>query len=138
MTIDKKYMLQNYCDTTRCCECALNDISLHWSKPVPNNDLACLDFDLSDEKDLSRAFEIVKQHIDKTESNDPVNKPSHYTDGKIEVIDYIEDKKLCFCLGNAVKYISRAGKKDPNKTVEDLRKAIWYLERKIKQLEEAK
>ena len=67
--------------------------------------------------------------------NDPLN-PKHYTDGKIEVIDFIEDKKLGFCLGNAIKYISRAGKKDPTKEVEDLRKAIWYLERRIKELEE--
>ena len=67
---------------------------------------------------------------------DPVNSPAHYTDGKIEVIDYIEDKNFDFCLGNAVKYISRAGKKDPAKTVEDLKKAIWYIERRIKQLEE--
>lgn len=63
--------------------------------------------------------------------NDPVSHPSHYTDGKIEVIDYIEDKKLGFHLGNAVKYISRAGKKDPDKYIEDLRKAIWYINREI-------
>lgn len=58
---------------------------------------------------------------------DPVNNPSHYTDGSIEVIDYICDKFdiKSFCLGNAIKYISRAGKK--NNEVEDLRKAIWYI-----------
>lgn len=66
---------------------------------------------------------------------DAVNRPAHYTDGKIEVIDFIEDKKLGFCLGNAVKYISRAGKKDPTKEVEDLRKAAWYIDRRIKELE---
>ena len=69
--------------------------------------------------------------------NDYVNHPAHYTDGKIEVIDFIEDKKLGFCLGNAVKYIARAGKKDPSKEVEDLKKARWYIERRIKELEEA-
>lgn len=69
-------------------------------------------------------------------AEDPVNRPSHYTDGKIEVIDYIEDKKLGFCLGNAIKYISRAGKKDPTKEIEDLKKAKWYIERRIKELEE--
>lgn len=63
--------------------------------------------------------------------NDNVNHPSHYTDGKIEVIDYIEDKKLGYNLGNAIKYISRAGKKDPDKYVEDLEKAKWYLKREI-------
>ena len=68
--------------------------------------------------------------------NDPVNRPAHYTDGKIEVIDFIEDKKLGFCLGNAVKYISRAGKKDPEKEVEDLQKAVWYINRRIYELTE--
>lgn len=66
--------------------------------------------------------------------NDPVNHPSYYTDGKIEVIDYIKDKGLGFCLGNAVKYISRAGKKDPEKEIEDLRKAAWYINRRIEEL----
>ena len=63
--------------------------------------------------------------------NDPVNHPAHYTDGKIEVIDFIEDKKLGYCLGNAVKYIAQAGKKDPAKYTEDLAKAVWYLSREI-------
>ena len=64
-------------------------------------------------------------------TNDPVNHPAHYTTGKIEVIDYIEDQKLPYHLGNAVKYISRAGKKDKDKTVEDLKKAVWYIQRYI-------
>lgn len=67
---------------------------------------------------------------------DAVNHPSHYTDGKIEVIDYIEDKKLGYHLGNAVKYISRAGKKDLTKKVEDLQKAVWYIMREIDRLHE--
>lgn len=65
---------------------------------------------------------------------DNVNHPSHYTDGKIEVIDFVEDKGLNFHRGNAVKYIARAGKKDPEKEVEDLRKAVWYLNREITRL----
>jgi hypothetical protein len=64
-----------------------------------------------------------------------VNHPSHYNDGKIEVIDFIEDKNLNFHRGNAVKYIARAGKKDKSKEVEDLKKAQWYIEREIKKLE---
>ena len=66
---------------------------------------------------------------------DNVNHPSHYTSGQIEVIDFIEDQHLGFHLGNAVKYISRAGRKNPDKTVEDLRKAAWYLNRQIERLE---
>lgn len=64
-----------------------------------------------------------------------VNHPNHYNSGKIEVIDYIEDQNLGFCLGNAIKYISRAGKKDPTKEIEDLRKACWYIERRIFEVE---
>ena len=65
-------------------------------------------------------------------SDDPVNHPSHYTSGKYEVIDIIEDQLGAngirgFCLGNAIKYICRAGKKDPVKTRQDLEKAIWYI-----------
>ena len=44
--------------------------------------------------------------------DDPVNHPSHYTSGKIEVIDFIEDQKMPYHLGNACKYLCRAGKKD--------------------------
>ena len=67
--------------------------------------------------------------------NDNVNHPSHYTDGKIEVIDFIEDKKLNYHRGNVVKYICRAGKKDPSKELEDLKKARWYLDREIEKIE---
>lgn len=68
--------------------------------------------------------------------NDPINHPDHYTDGKIEVIDFIEDQRLGFCIGNAVKYISRAGKKDSEKYTDDLEKAIWYLNREIEKARE--
>ena len=70
--------------------------------------------------------------------NDIVNHPSHYTDGKIEVIDFIDDKGLNFERGNAIKYICRAGKKYPDKEIEDLEKAIWYLNREIKRLKDVK
>lgn len=62
-----------------------------------------------------------------------VNHPDHYKGKKFEVIDIIEDYNLNFCLGNAIKYILRAGKKG-NKS-EDLKKAIWYIEREIKNAE---
>lgn len=61
---------------------------------------------------------------------DEVNQPAHYTDGGIETIDFIEAKKLGFNLGNAIKYISRAGKK--GNRLQDLQKAQWYLTREIK------
>ena len=67
-------------------------------------------------------------------TDDNVNHPSHYTSGKIEVIDFIEDQKFNYHKGNAIKYICRAGKKDKFKEIEDLEKAIWYLQREIKRL----
>ena len=64
--------------------------------------------------------------------DDPVNHPSHYTAGhKIEVIQFLEDWMLPFHLANCVKYICRAGRKDPAKTIEDLEKGRWYLDRYI-------
>ena len=61
-----------------------------------------------------------------------VNNPKHYGgDTTYEAIKVIEAWELNFHLGNVVKYISRAGKKDINKTKEDLLKAKWYLDRYI-------
>ncbi len=67
---------------------------------------------------------------------DPVNHPPHYggADNPYEAIKVIEAWKLGFNLGNAVKYISRAGKKVPTHFAEDLKKARWYLDREIQNL----
>ena len=64
---------------------------------------------------------------------DVVNHPSHYTFGTIEVIDVIEDWQLEFHVGNVMKYIARA--KHKGRELEDLKKAQWYLNRKVAQLE---
>lgn len=75
---------------------------------------------------------------------DKVNHPSHYANGKIEVIDFIEDKGLGFNLGNVVKYVARAGRKKSTgksidaKALEDLKKAAWYLQREIQSREAPK
>lgn len=68
-----------------------------------------------------------------------VDHPGHYggKDNLYEAIKVIEAWGLGFCLGNAVKYISRAGKKDAAKHVEDLEKARWYLDREIQNLKGA-
>lgn len=75
-----------------------------------------------------------------TESEDMVNHPDHYggEDNPYEAIKVIDAWGLGFALGNAVKYISRAGKKDPSKKLEDLRKARWYLDHEIEMLMEQK
>jgi len=74
------------------------------------------------------------QHL--TNKIEMVNHPSHYggKDNTYEAIKVIEAWDLDFCLGNAVKYISRAGKKDASKELEDLNKAVWYLNRRIEQI----
>ena len=64
---------------------------------------------------------------------DSVDHPPHYTRGRIEPIDVIEDWRLGFHDGNAVKYIARAPHKGAR--IEDLKKARWYLDRLIAKLE---
>lgn len=64
---------------------------------------------------------------------DIVNKPPHYNFGKFEVIDVIEDWGLGYHLGNVVKYVARAEHK--GKMLEDLKKARYYLNRHIANLE---
>ncbi len=81
---------------------------------------------------------LMRKNEDDTRCDDPVNHPSYYVAGKIECIDFITDKRLNFCRGNAVKYITRAGRKDPDKEIEDLEKATWYLNREIADLKKEK
>ena len=66
--------------------------------------------------------------------NDPVNHPSHYTShpSGVECIQVTEH--LNFCIGNAIKYLWRAGLKDGNSDIQDLKKAVWYIEREIARL----
>lgn len=90
---------------------------------------------MSEEEEAMVCIEVPPTGSSKfNTSASTVNHPSHYNLGKIEVIDYIEDQDLGFCLGNAIKYISRAGKKNPDKEIEDLEKAIWYIQRRIKEV----
>ena len=82
-------------------------------------------------EEIGEFLQSVNDAMGASLEHDSVEHPSHYCDGNIEVIDYIEDKGFGYHLGNAIKYISRAGKKDPSKEIEDLRKAVWYIERYI-------
>ncbi len=83
---------------------------------------------------VNRLHHIVRQFNETEIEVDHINYPSHYTHGSIEVIDYIEDQGFCYHLGNAVGYISRANHK--GHMVDDLRKAVWFINRKIKKGEE--
>lgn len=88
---------------------------------------------------ISKGIPNKGQEIEKKE-NDSVNHPSYYTShpSGIECIEIT--RYYCFSIGNAIKYLWRAGLKkemgleDKEKEVEDLRKAIWYINDRIKQL----
>lgn len=77
-----------------------------------------------------------KDLLRETEDNlikEMIRSPKHYQGRSLEVIQVIEDFDLGYNLGNAIKYILRAGKKDDRAV--DLKKAVWYLEREIKNAE---
>ena len=87
-------------------------------------------------KKIDQMLDICNKQIRENDNNrnkEMINHPSHYNMGKFEAIDVIEDWQLNFNLGNTVKYISRAGHKD--NIIQDLKKALWYLDREIKRLE---
>jgi hypothetical protein len=91
------------------------------------------------DKDHNNYEGVAKKDLEKMfPSKDLVNHPPHYNFGKIEVIEFIEDQKLGYHIGNTVKYLSRAGRKDPAKLIEDLDKAAWYLLRYIENLKAEK
>ena len=73
--------------------------------------------------DLDKGGEVISPP-------DLVNHPPHYTAGGVETLDFIEAKDLNYRLGNVVKYVSRAGKKNTD-PVQDLEKAMFYLKREI-------
>lgn len=80
----------------------------------------------------------MSESTDRRESlEQQVNNPSHYggQDNVYEAIKVIEAWQVGFCLGNTLKYISRAGQKPGESEIKDLKKAEWYLRRRIEQLE---
>lgn len=70
----------------------------------------------------------------KISDKEQVNHPSHYNQGKIEIIEAIEDWKCGFHDGNVIKYVARFRYK--NNPIQDLKKAKWYLERLIESLKD--
>lgn len=85
------------------------------------------------EEQMERVGELVSKCSISGEElfNNPI-KPSHYQAGEFDVIAFCFKHNLDFATGNIIKYVTRAGKKDKDKTLEDLKKAKEYLERKIK------
>jgi predicted O-methyltransferase YrrM len=81
--------------------------------------------------------DLVYKHMPPPPQKEQVNHPNHYggENNPYEAIKVIDAWDLGFSLGNTVKYISRAGKKNKDKELEDLKKALWYLEHHIKTIE---
>lgn len=133
---EKEAYLYSYCEHIGfgCAGCILNNETHNWENCL-HDEYKCLAVSVSSDDEVDKAIEIIKStgYVYEPPA-EAVNHPPHYNYGKIEVIDYIEDKNLNFNLGNAVKYISRAGKKDKSKEVEDLQKAVFYINREIDRL----
>lgn len=81
---------------------------------------------------IANVVDEINKDIVATHHTDMVNHPPHYTQGGMETIDFIEAKNLGYCLGNVVKYITRADHKGDK--LNDLCKARWYLNREIAKL----
>lgn len=64
-----------------------------------------------------------------------IEHPSYYSQHGIEVIDFIDAHGLNFNLGNVIKYVTRAGRKDGEDKVTALRKALWYLTHEIERIQ---
>jgi len=77
--------------------------------------------------------EAMPVHRETGRKKEAVNHPEHYggKDNTYEVIKVIRAWDIGFSLGNTLKYIARAGRKDPAKRIEDLHKAMWYLQEEI-------
>ncbi|MGV3009316.1 DUF3310 domain-containing protein [Staphylococcus epidermidis] len=92
---------------------------------------------IDENTDFISVFEPTSKEVEKT-LDDKVNHPLHYTYGNIEIIEFIEQvtkdykPELSFAIGNAIKYISRANRKNGK---EDLDKARWYLNRAFEKWE---
>lgn len=87
---------------------------------------------------MALMYDPKARSAEKVKSHDPVYHPSHYTQGPMQVIDIIEQYGFCddFRLGNCVKYLFRHKLKGT--ALEDLKKARWYLDRKIASMEQEK
>lgn len=111
------YCKHSYVSTvTECVECYKLDLC------ISNNLFEPIDKPMGECNEVDYVFE----------EKEMVNHPSHYTQG-IEAIDYIESHKMNFCIGNVIKYITRA--KHKGTELQDLKKASWYLNREIERLE---
>lgn len=84
--------------------------------------------------DVQELPEIRAEYPSQEAQMTRIDHPEYYAKNGIEAIDFIEAHSLNFNLGNVIKYVTRAGRKEGEDTLTDLRKAHWYLEREIERL----
>ena len=80
---------------------------------------------------LSDSGKMPSIDLSDTSNGDSVVHPEHYQGNGYEVLDIIDDFELNFNLGNVLKYLLRAGKKNSELKEEDLEKALFYLKREL-------
>lgn len=147
---EKAEMLEWYCDN-KCQKCEECELVKKYDKETDEwtDTYACVFSDMSDEM-LNKCYNWYKEigqaacensegdHCNKELNVDMVNHPSHYNQGGIECIDCIKSAIVgkvgieAFCVGNAIKYLFRYEEKNG---IEDVKKARWYIDRLIKELE---
>lgn len=152
MTRDEKAQaLYDFCGnkTFNCTDCPL---SKKYDKETDEytDTYACVFDEMSDDM-LNKCYNWYKElkltayenaeakYCNKEPNSDIVDHPSHYNQGGIECIDCIKSATVgkvgieAFCVGNAIKYLFRYEEKNG---VEDVKKARWYIDRLIRELEE--
>lgn len=120
------------CGKCRCkdsCECNPGTIGCRFAL----EDKWKHDAGMKDNHGAGDAPTYAQEQLEHIEKREAVNHPSYYKRGGVEAIDAIEAWGLDFNLGNVVKYIARAGRKTAA-SLQDLRKAAWYLDREIKRI----
>ena len=119
-----------------CPDCAIKFCHKSKKEVEEEANMTTVDSNKTEDRQKEETVQVpTAGHMDKMYGNikhDAVNHPSHYTRGKIEVIDFIEDQQFPYHLGNVIKYIARAGYKGDK--LEDLKKARWYLDRYINEV----
>lgn len=113
---------QTFCIGLGCAECKAHEFTRQREKEI------------MDELAAAALNAGVKIHY----ADDPVNHPKHYNDHPSGVECITITRHMGFNIGNAIKYLWRAGRKDKDFEIQDLRKAIWYIEDEIKRLERSK
>ena len=147
---EKEIILYNYCDnkTFNCTECPLSKKYDRETNEYTDN-YACVFHEMSDDM-LNKCYNWYKELdqascenaedscCNKEQNVDMVNHPSHYTQGGIECIDALKAATVsktgieAVCTANVIKYLWRYEEKNG---IEDVKKARWYIDRLIKELE---